>query len=349
MDPTERVPKDFGRLTVNDKTIRLAHGSGGRLTQELIEQVFRRYLGHSLPLDDSAVLDFPPGRLAFTTDAHVVDPIFFPGGDIGRLAVCGTVNDLAAQAARPLYLSAAFVLEEGFSVSDLERVVRSMRQAADEAGVRVVTGDTKVVPRGKGDRVYVTTSGVGVVAPDRRVSGANAQPGDVVLISGTVGDHGMAVISVRSGISFETDLVSDVAPLNGLVEALFQAGVQVHALRDPTRGGVATTLNEIARQSGVAIEVDEASVPLRPEVIGACELLGFDPLYVANEGKMLVFVPAEDAEKTLQTLRAHPLGRHAAAIGRVLDEPPGRVFLKTQIGGRRILDMQSGEQLPRIC
>jgi len=334
---------------VPDSTIRLAHGSGGRLTHELIQKVFRPHFDDSLPLDDSAVLDFPPGRLAFTTDVHVVDPIFFPGGDIGRLSVCGTVNDLAAQAARPLYLTAAFVLEEGLSLNDLERVVKSMRQAADEAGVRVVAGDTKVVPKGKGDKVYIATAGVGVVPVGRQVSGANARPGDAVLISGTVGDHGMAVLSVRSGIAFESTMVSDVAPLNDLVESLFRAGLDVHVLRDPTRGGVATTLNEIARQSGVAIEVEEEAVLLRPEVLGACELLGFDPLYVANEGKMLVFVPAAEGNRALEILRAHPLGREAAVIGRVLEGPAGRVFLRTQIGGRRILDMLSGEQLPRIC
>ncbi|MDZ7374460.1 MAG: hydrogenase expression/formation protein HypE [candidate division KSB1 bacterium] len=328
--------------------IRLAHGSGGRLTLRLIEEVFRARFGVNEPPDDSFVTDLPHERIAVTTDAHVVEPIFFPGGDIGRLAICGTVNDLAVQGAVPRLITAAFVLEEGLSLVELDRIVASMAQAAETVGARIVAGDTKVVPKGKGDKVYIVTTGLGVVESPYPLSGSNARPGDVVLVSGPVGEHEMAIIAARSGIALDGDFCSDVAPLLDLAAALWRS-CEVHAMRDPTRGGLATTLNEISRQSRVAIEVDERSVPVRPEVLGACELLGFDPLYLACEGRLVAVVPESEAERALTVLRTHPLGREAAVVGRVLREPEARVYLRTGIGGRRILDLLSGEQLPRIC
>ncbi len=289
-----------------------------------------------------------PTRLVFTTDAFVVEPIFFPGGDIGKLAVCGTVNDLASAGARPIALSASFILEEGLPIVDLERVVDSMAAAARDAGVRVICGDTKVVPRGKADRLYIATSGVGEAPAGVEVSGSLAQTGDVVLVSGPVGDHGLAVLSRREGLEFDSPILSDCAPLAGLVAAVLGAAPVVHVLRDPTRGGLATALNEIARQSGVEIEVEEESVPVRPAVAAACELLGLDPLYVANEGKMIVIAPAEVADAALLAMKSHPLGAEAARIG-VVNEGRGRVLLRTALGTHRILDRHVGEQLPRIC
>ena len=290
-----------------------------------------------------------PTRWVFTTDAFVVDPIFFPGGDIGKLAVCGTVNDLAAAGARPVALSASFILEEGLLISELERVVDSMAASAAEAGVRVICGDTKVVPRGSADRVYITTSGVGDVAEGVEVSGAGARPGDVVLVSGPVGDHGLAVLSRREGLEFESEIVSDCAPLGGMVEAVLKAAPGVHALRDPTRGGLATVLNEIARQSQVEIEVVEAAVPVRQPVAAACELLGLDPLYAANEGKMVAVVAEENGEAALRAMRSHALGGEAARVGLVREGGAGRVLLETALGTHRILDRHVGEQMPRIC
>ncbi|MCJ7752570.1 MAG: hydrogenase expression/formation protein HypE [Armatimonadetes bacterium] len=316
---------------------------------ELIERVFVARLGTGDPPGDDAARIEGDGRLVFTTDGFVVDPIFFPGGDIGKLAVCGTVNDLAAAGARPVALSASFILEEGLVISELERVVDSMARTAEEAGVRVVCGDTKVVPRGTADGIYVTTSGVGMVPEGVSVSGAGARPGDVVLVSGTVGDHGLAILSVREGLEFESPIVSDCAPLAGMVGALLEAAPGVHVLRDPTRGGLATALNEIARQSGVGIEVVESAVPVGAAVGAACELLGLDPLYVANEGKMIVMVPEGEAESALAALKAHPLGVEAAVIGRVMESARPRVTLRTALGTHRILDRQVGEQLPRIC
>lgn len=332
----------------------LGHGSGGRLSHDLIRRVFLPNLSNPslCALNDGAVLALPDGdgRLVVCTDAHVVRPLFFPGGDIGRLAVCGTVNDLAMMGARPLWLTAAFVLEEGLPIETLQRVVRSMQAAAAEAGVQVVAGDTKVVERGSADGLFITTAGVGWVPAGVEISGANARAGDVVLISGTLGDHGIAVLSEREGLGFETELQSDVAPLHELVKAMLTAAPgAVHALRDPTRGGLATTLNEIARQSGVAIEIEERAIPLHPAVQSACEMLGFDPLYVANEGKLVACVAPEAAEIVLAAMRAHPYGRQAAAIGRVKEGPAGQVTLKTPIGGTRLLDMLAGEMLPRIC
>ncbi len=328
----------------------MGHGSGGRLSRDLIARLFLPGLGQAAPrvLDDSATLTINGTRLALTTDSHVVAPLTFPGGDIGRLAVCGTVNDLAMVGATPLALTSGFVLEEGLPLEELERIVRSMQAAAEEAGVSILAGDTKVVQKGGADRLFINTSGVGVIAEGVDVSGANAVPGDAVILSGTIGDHGIAVMSAREDLGFETELQSDVAPLNHLVAAMLAVGA-VHVLRDPTRGGLATALNEIAEQSGVAIELDEPRIPVRPAVSAACEMLGFDPLYVANEGKLVACVPAEQAEAVLRAMRAARYGADAVIIGQVLAGPSGQVTLKTQIGGTRLLDTLAGEMLPRIC
>ncbi len=334
----------------------LGHGGGGRLTAELIGRLFLPRLGNDVLAagDDAALLTLreplPAGaRLALTTDAHVVRPLFFPGGDIGRLAVCGTVNDLAMVGARPLGLAAAFVIEEGLETEALDRVAESMRVAAAEAGVAVVAGDTKVAERGKVDRLYVVTAAVGLVPPGRVACAAGARPDDAVLVSGTLGDHGLAVLAARGELALQTAVASDVAPLNGLVEALCAAGVDLHALRDPTRGGLAAALNEIAARSGVGVELDEAALPVRPEVHAACEVLGFDPLHLPNEGKLVAFVPAAQAERALAVMRAHPVGRGAARVGAAGAAHPGRVLMRTAIGGTRVVDVPSGELLPRIC
>jgi hydrogenase expression/formation protein HypE len=283
------------------------------------------------------------------TDAHVVSPLFFPGGDIGCLSVHGTINDVAVMGATPLYLSASFILEEGFPLADLKRIVESMAHAARAAGVAIVTGDTKVVERGKGDGVFISTTGVGVLPPGRDLSGANARPGDAVLVSGTIGDHGVAILSKRESLAFETEIRSDTAALNGLIAQMLEAVPTVRALRDPTRGGLATTLNEIARQSGVGMLIDEAAIPVYPQVDAACEFLGLDPLYVANEGKVVAICPREHAPALLAAMRAHPLGSQAALIGEVTDDPHRFVQMQTKFGGRRVVDWLSGEQLPRIC
>jgi len=334
---------------VSQDRILLAHGDGGQLMADLIEQVFVSRFGRGEPPGDDAAQLSTAGRLAFTTDAFVVDPIFFPGGDIGRLAICGTVNDLATAGARPLAISASFIIEEGLAIADLERVADSMARTADEAAVRVVTGDTKVVPRGKVDKLYISTSGVGEIADGVSISGANVQVGDVVIITGPIGDHGLAVLSQREGFRFDSEIVSDCAPLAGMVQALLRAAPATHSLRDPTRGGLATALNEIARQSQVEIEIVEADVPVRPSVAAACELLGLDPLYAANEGKMAVFISPDQAQRALQALSEHKYGGDATMIGRATRRCPGRVLLKTALGTHRILDRHVGEQLPRIC
>jgi hydrogenase expression/formation protein HypE len=338
--PVPLQPKD---------TVVLGHGSGGRLSHDLLNRLFLPELGKAAPraLDDSAVLTVGGERLALTTDSHVVAPLFFPGGDIGRLAVCGTVNDLAMVGATPIALTCGFVIEEGLSVDILQRVVQSMRDAAAEAGVYIAAGDTKVVQKGGADKLFINTSGVGKVPLGVDISGANACPGDVMIISGTLGDHGIAVLSAREGLGFETDLLSDVAPLNHLVKAMMQAG-EIHVLRDPTRGGLATTLNEIADQSGITIELIEKEIPVKPQVKAACEMLGFDPLYVASEGKLVAFVKVEHAEKILARMRETKYGGDAAIIGRVI-EGKSEVRLKTTIGGTRLVDMLPGEMLPRIC
>jgi hydrogenase expression/formation protein HypE len=329
---------------VRDELVLLAHGGGGKLMRRLIEEVFLEELGGS-DLNDSSILDLNgvSGKLAFTTDAFVVDPIFFPGGDIGKLAICGTVNDLAAVGARPLWFSASFIVEEGMRISDLAAIASSMAAVTREVGAKVVAGDTKVVPRGKGGELFISVSGIGVVESEIPISGAGAKVGDLILINGPIGEHGIAVMLARENMGFISEVVSDCAPLWGMVRELIRSGCEVHAMRDPTRGGVAAALNEIAEQSGVCIEIYEGEIPIRPEVLGACELLGIDPLEVANEGKMLVFVPERDLPIALDHI---PGGR---AIGRVIDGPPGRVYLKTAIGARRIVEMPVGEILPRIC
>jgi hydrogenase expression/formation protein HypE len=327
----------------------LGHGSGGRLTADLISELFLPTFGGLTlsALEDAAIID--GGRLAFTTDSFVVRPVFFPGGDIGRLAVCGTVNDLAVSGAVPRYLSAAFILEEGLALADLRRIAESMRAACAEAGVELVAGDTKVVDRGKGDQVFITTTGIGLVPPGRALSIRNARPGDRILVSGTIGDHGIAVMSLREGIEFETGLQSDVTPLAGLADALLRARPSIRCMRDPTRGGVAGVLNELAVASRVEVRINEADIPVKPSVRAACEMLGLDPLYVASEGKLIAVVPAADAERLLAAARAHPLGRDAAIIGTVVEGRPGFVTMRSLIGGERVVPLLTGEQLPRIC
>lgn len=333
------------------KTVLLGHGSGGRMTAELLRQFFLPAFSNPAldVLNDQAVLDAQGVRLAFTTDAFVVSPLFFPGGDIGRLAVNGTINDLAMCGAMPLGLSGAFILEEGFPLDDLQRVIASMAEACSEAGVWLVTGDTKVVEKGKGDGLFITTSGIGVLSPQLSISADQARPGDLILISGTLGDHGIAVLSAREGLEFETMLVSDTAPLHTLVQAMLEVSSEIHCLRDPTRGGLATTLNEIAVSSRVGMVLEEEKIPLREEVRGACELLGLDPLYSACEGRLVAIVGARDAASILVRMQAHPLGRQAKLVGRVVVEHPGTVVMRTVIGSERVVDMLSGAQLPRIC
>ncbi|HUZ46846.1 MAG TPA: hydrogenase expression/formation protein HypE [Terriglobia bacterium] len=329
----------------------LGHGSGGKLTSDLVRKIFlpafsNPYLDR---LDDQAVIELGGTRLAMTTDSYVVTPIFFPGGDIGRLAVNGTVNDLAMSGARPLHIAAAFILEEGLATSDLERIAGSMQAAADEAGVSVVTGDTKVVNRGKGDQVFITTTGIGIIEKPVAISADRARPGDKILLSGFIGDHGIAILSQRENLEFEGAIESDTAPLDSLVAAMLEASPEIHCLRDPTRGGVATTLNEIAARSKVGMEIREREIPVRESVKGACEILGLDPLYVANEGKLVAIVAPEAAPAVLEAMQAHPFGRDARLVGTVVAEHAPLVLMKTEIGGTRIVDLMIGEQLPRIC
>jgi hydrogenase expression/formation protein HypE len=334
------------------ETVLLGHGSGGTLSRQLIEQVFLPELGEAAPrsLDDAAIIKTGGQRLALSTDSHVIEPLFFPGGDIGHLAVCGTVNDLAMVGARPLALTCGFILEEGLPFATLRQVLASMRAAAEEAGIYFAAGDTKVVQRGNADKLFINTSGVGVVDQDVQISGSNAQPGDVIIVSGTLGDHGITVLAAREGLGFgfDTDLVSDAAPLNHLVQAMLTTGI-VHVLRDPTRGGLATSLVEISEQSQVTLRIEEDNLPVKPAVQAACEMLGFDPLFIANEGKLVAFVPPEDAEAVLETMRRTRYGEDATIIGRVLDTGRAQVQLQTAIGGTRLLDMLPGELLPRIC
>jgi hydrogenase expression/formation protein HypE len=333
------------------KEIVLAHGSGGKLSHRLIERMILPAFRNPLlqPLHDGAVFSVGEAKLAFSTDSYVVKPIFFPGGDIGKLAVHGTINDLAMCGARPLYLSSAFIIEEGFPMPDLWRVLQSMRQAADAAGVSLVTGDTKVVDRGKGDQIFINTSGVGLVPQEIDIQPNRARIGDKIIVSGQIAVHGMAIMSVRENLEFETEIASDTAPLNDLVETILSASRNIHVLRDPTRGGITSALTEIAEAASVGVRLDERSLPISEEVKGACEILGLDPLYVANEGKLLAFVPSDEAQRVLAAIRGHPLGHDAAVIGEVLDEHPGAVTMRTRIGGIRVVDMLSGEQLPRIC
>jgi hydrogenase expression/formation protein HypE len=355
-------------------SIQLAHGSGGQLSQQLIRDLFLERFSNPIldELEDAAVIQWPHhmseshptfgasprgqgaealagSRLAFTTDSYVVTPPMFPGGDIGKLAVCGTVNDLAMRGAQPLHMSVGFILEEGLPLRDLEQIVESMARAVVEVGAQIVTGDTKVVNRGSADRIFINTSGIGLIPPGVDISAAKVQEGDRVLVSGTLGDHGMAIMIQREGLTFESELTSDCAPLSGLVMELLEAAPHLHCMRDPTRGGLTTALNEIAERARVGIEIEGSAVPVRDEVRAACELLGLDPLYVANEGKLVAFVPAGEADAALAALRDHPLGRQAAIIGRTTQAHPGRVVLRTPLGSRRILGMLVGEQLPRIC
>jgi hydrogenase expression/formation protein HypE len=336
---------------MNASTIQLDQGSGGRATHDLVQDLFIRFLNNDYlgEMNDSALVEVHGGQIAVTTDSYVVDPIFFPGGNIGSLAVHGTVNDLAMLGATPLYLTAGFILEEGLSLALLSRIVASMADAAREAKVLIVAGDTKVVPRGKADKIFINTAGIGMVPPGLKLGGQYAQPGDAVVINGTIGDHGMAVLCKREGLAFENEIHSDAASLHGLVANILEVCPRIHVLRDPTRGGVATTLNEIARQSGVGIRLFEEALPIRDDVAGACELLGMDPLYVANEGKLLACVPADSVQAVLRTMVCHPLGTQACQIGEVVASDTGRVFLRTRIGAHRLVDMLRGEQLPRIC
>lgn len=330
--------------------ILLAHGSGGSLTRRLIEGVFAKAFANELlaPLNDQAVFSLPPGKLAFTTDSYVVNPIFFPGGDIGKLAVCGTINDLAVGGAEPVYLSASFIIEEGMDVSELEAIVGSMAATALKEGVKIVTGDTKVVEHGKGDKLFINTSGIGVIRDSIELSPALIRPGDAIIVSGTMGDHGIAILTRREGIEMESPVESDCAALHKLTADMLTVN-GIKAMRDPTRGGLATVLNEFAASSGTCMSIREDSIPLREEVKGACEILGFDPLYLANEGKLVAVVSARSADAILSVMKKNRLGKDAAIIGTVSEGPKGKVLLETSIGNRRILDMLAGEQLPRIC
>lgn len=337
---------------MNSDLILLGHGSGGRLSHQLLDELIIPVLcqGAVSEQNDAAVLESVTGRLAYTTDSFVVDPIFFPGGTIGSLAVHGTVNDLAMMGARPLWLSVGLIIEEGFGKTELKAILKDMRQAADRAGVKIVTGDTKVVPRGKADKIFISSSGIGVIEHGLEIHGANARAGDAIIVSGTIGDHGIAVMAGREGLEVGADIVSDSAALNGLAgEIIAAVGGALHVLRDPTRGGVATTLKEIALQSGVSVTLREEALPITPAVRGVCSLLGLDPLFVANEGKLLAFVAPEAAEAALAVIRRHPLGARAALIGTVEGALPGRVRMETVVGGLRTVEMLSGEQLPRIC
>ena len=330
----------------------MGHGSGGKMSHDLVARLFVPYFDNPVLRqgDDAGAIRLETGqRLAISTDSHVVKPLFFPGGDIGRLAICGTVNDVAMLGATPAYLTAGFILEEGLEMDVLERVAASMQAAAQEAGVSIIAGDTKVVERGKADGLYINTTGIGVIPAGREISGAQARPGDVVILSGPIGDHGMAVLAARGELGFEVAVESDVAPLNHLVAAMMETTPALHVLRDPTRGGLATTLNEIAMQSGVSIMLEEATIPVRPQVAAVCEVLGFDPLYVANEGKLVAILPAQEAERVLEVMHRTLYGEQAVRIGQVQAESPGRVLMKTRLGSTRVVDRLAGEMLPRIC
>lgn len=346
------VRKDYVRpIDFKHGRVDLSHGGGGRAMAQLVEQLFAAAFRNEWldQRNDQALLPRPAGRIVMSTDCHVVSPLFFPGGDIGCLSVHGTLNDVAMSGAQPLYLAAGFILEEGFALADLKRIVDSMAAAARDAGVPIVTGDTKVVEKGKGDGVFITTTGVGVVPPGLHISGDLARPGDRIIVSGSIGDHGMAVMSMRESLAFGTDLLSDTAALHGLVAAMVSAVPEVRVLRDPTRGGLATTLNEIATQSGVGMLIEEARIPVLAQVEAACEFLGLDPLYVANEGKLVAIVPPEYAERLLAVMQAHPLGGKAALIGEVVADAHHFVQMRTRFGGKRIVDWLAGDQLPRIC
>ncbi len=347
-----QVKKGYARpLDIKHGRVDMSHGGGGRAMVQLITDLFAKYLGNEYLAqgNDGTCLPLGQGKLVVSTDSHVVSPLFFPGGDIGCLSVHGTVNDVAVMGATPLYLTAGFILEEGFPLADLARIVESMARAANEAGVKLVAGDTKVVEQGKGDGVFITTTGIGFLPEGIHLSGDLARPGDVLLVSGSVGDHGVAIMSKRENLSFDAPILSDTASLNGLTAAMLASGANIKVMRDPTRGGLAATINEIAHQSGVGIHLEEAAIPVKPEVDAACELLGLDPINIANEGKLIAVCAAADTDRLLAAMRAHPQGREAAVIGKVVEDPNGFVQMKTSFGGRRMVDWLSGEQLPRIC
>jgi hydrogenase expression/formation protein HypE len=333
-----------------DKVL-LAHGGGGTLSQQLIQKLFFSQFDNDILSvhHDSAMFALNGLRLAFTTDSYVVQPIFFPGGNIGDLAINGTINDLAVSGAKPLYISVGFIIEEGFEIEELWKIVLSMKAAANEAGVKIVTGDTKVVDHGKGDKIFINTSGIGIIKDGIDISPQNCKEGDTIILSGRIAEHGIAIMSAREGLEFETTIVSDSAPLNNLIEAVLRISKNIHVMRDPTRGGIASALNEIAQSSQKGIQVYEEKIPITEEVKGACEILGLDPLYIANEGKVLIFVPESESEEVLYVMRNNPLGKDASVIGKVTKTDPGLVVMKTLIGSSRIVDMISGEQLPRIC
>lgn len=332
-------------------TILLDHGSGGKISHAMMSELILPLFNNPAlsRLDDGATLDIRGTKIAFSTDSYVVDPIFFPGGNIGDLAVNGTINDVAMCGAKPLYISVGLILEEGFPATDLKSILESMASAAKKAGVYIVTGDTKVVPKGKVDKIFINTSGIGIIPDHVNVSGHGAKPGDQIIVSGTIADHGITILSSREGLKFDSQIQTDSAALNTMVESILSSGCDVHVLRDPTRGGVGTTLNEIASQSGVGIRIQEKALPLKGAVRGTCELLGFDPLYIANEGKLLAFVAPADAPRVLDIIRQDEHGKDAVVIGEVISTDPGKVFMETVIGGSRIIDMLTGEQLPRIC
>ena len=336
---------------IKDDKILLGHGSGGKLSHTLVNEIFLPYFNNPAlsKLDDGAIFETGGKKLAFSTDSYVVDPIFFPGGDIGKISVCGTVNDLSMMGARPLYLSAGFILEEGLPFNNLKKILQSMQEIANEAGIQIITGDTKVVPHGAADKIFINTAGVGEIIENVNVSGANAQVGDKILINGNIADHGVTVMAKREGLEMDIELQTDSAPLNKLVEEMLKAVPKIHVLRDPTRGGVATTLNEIAAQSKLGIKINEIDLPVSDNVQAVCEILGLDPLYIANEGKLLAFCPADMADALLDIMRKNKYGKNACIIGEVVEKPVGKVFLQTAIGGQRLIDMLAGEQLPRIC
>jgi hydrogenase expression/formation protein HypE len=354
MEPKNKIDNSFVCPIPIEQypNVLLAHGGGGRLTHQLIESVFLPAFDNSLlgERHDGAVFELAAAKYAFTTDSYVVQPLFFPGGNIGTLAVNGTVNDLSMCGARPLYLSAGFIIEEGLPMETLWRVVQSMKLSAEQAGIQIVTGDTKIVNRGKGDGIFINTAGVGQIISKQSISPASVKPGDRIILSGDIGRHGIAIMAVREGLEFESAIISDCAPLNGIALSLLDAGVEIHCMRDLTRGGLASTLVEIAEASHLHCAIEETAIPVREDVQGACEILGFDPLYVANEGRFALFVPAQEAERALQIMRSHPLGEQAQIIGTVQeDNNRGLVTMRSRIGAARIVDMLSGEQLPRIC
>jgi hydrogenase expression/formation protein HypE len=347
----KRNKKHVSRLDIKNGVINMSHGSGGLAMTQLIDELFVKHFDNELlsQSNDQAIFTTHPGKMAMSVDGHVVSPLFFPGGDIGSLSVHGTINDVAMSGAKPLYLTAAFILEEGYPLADLEKIVISMAKAANDAGVSIVTGDTKVVEKGKGDGVFITTTGVGVVPEGVDISGNRAQAGDAIIVNGTMGDHGVVIMSSRANLEFETTLESDSAALHTLVADMVNIAPDIHCLRDPTRGGLATTLNELALQSDVGVKLYESEIPIKAGVLSSCELLGLDPLYVANEGKLVCICAKEDANKLLDVMKAHPLGKDAAIIGEVIEDDNNFVQMKTKFGGTRIVDWIAGEQLPRIC